>query len=179
MVRLIDIAYGLSRIARYHGHTKGPLPWSVAQHSVLVESLLPEDADTVTRLHALLHDAHETYIGDMTTPVIAAIGTDLQAKVWSLKYVIDCAIWQVFGLIAPTSEQHGMIKLADRHALDFERHFLLGPAPREWDIPPISPYQGNQITMLEPLSPDDAKSAFRLRFLQLSADRHGLTDSGA
>ena len=39
-VEIIDIAYGLARVSRWNGQTKGKFPLSVAQHSVLVERLV-------------------------------------------------------------------------------------------------------------------------------------------
>ena len=41
-VEIEDIAHGLSRVARWNGQTKGPYPFSVAQHSILVERLVHE-----------------------------------------------------------------------------------------------------------------------------------------
>ena len=36
-IEIEDIAYGLSRVARWNGQTIGDHPYSVAQHSMLVE----------------------------------------------------------------------------------------------------------------------------------------------
>jgi hypothetical protein len=54
-----DIAYALSHQARYNGHHG---PYNVAQHSVLVSYECPT-------MPALLHDAPETYIGDLSHPI--------------------------------------------------------------------------------------------------------------
>lgn len=58
-----DIAHALSNICRYTGHTRDF--YSVAQHSVMVAKMVPEE----DRLAALLHDASEAYLADVARPV--------------------------------------------------------------------------------------------------------------
>lgn len=58
----------LARINRFNGRL--PEPWPVAAHSVLVERLCPPDLGP----WALLHDAHEAFIGDITSPAAELIG---------------------------------------------------------------------------------------------------------
>lgn len=69
----VDVAEGLARIARFAGQiTSGP--YSVAQHCVMgADALLRETGDTTLAAAFLLHDAHEAYIGDITSPAAAAI----------------------------------------------------------------------------------------------------------
>lgn len=76
-IEIEDIARGLAFVARWNGQTIGEHPYSVAEHSLLVESIFgrlsPEDLPG-WRLAALLHDAAEYVIGDMISPVKGAIG---------------------------------------------------------------------------------------------------------
>lgn len=63
-VDIVDIAHALSQICRFNGHSR--LFYSVAEHCV---NVCEEVQDPKLKLHALLHDAHEAYIGDVTSPV--------------------------------------------------------------------------------------------------------------
>ena len=58
-----DCARSLSNICRYAGQIN--FFYSVAQHSVIVASLMPEKF----QLEALLHDASEAYLGDLPAPL--------------------------------------------------------------------------------------------------------------
>ena len=76
-IEIEDIAHGLAFVARWNGQTIGDYAYSVAEHSLLVEqiySLIQPKAPTKWRLAALLHDAPEYVIGDMISPVKAAVG---------------------------------------------------------------------------------------------------------
>ena len=76
-IEIEDIAHGLAFVARWNGQTFGDYAYSVAEHSLLVETLfarMNEGAPAKWRLAALLHDAPEYVIGDMISPVKAAIG---------------------------------------------------------------------------------------------------------
>lgn len=78
-IEIEDIAHGLSFVARWNGQTEGDFAYSVAEHSLLVEQiygLIQPKAPTKWRLAALLHDAPEYVIGDMISPVKAAVGPD-------------------------------------------------------------------------------------------------------
>ncbi len=76
-IEVEDIAHGLAFVARWNGQTQGDWPYSVAEHSLLVEELFARMNPAQParwRLAALLHDAPEYVIGDMISPVKAAVG---------------------------------------------------------------------------------------------------------
>lgn len=76
-VEIEDIAHGLAFVARWNGQTRGDYAYSVAEHSLLVEqifSAMNPKTDVKWQLAALLHDAPEYVIGDMISPVKAAVG---------------------------------------------------------------------------------------------------------
>ncbi|GHG83149.1 HD domain-containing protein [Pseudodonghicola xiamenensis] len=113
-IEIADIAHGLAFVARWNGQTRGDYAYSVAEHSLLVETLfgrIAPNAPVKWRLAALLHDAPEYVIGDMISPVKAAVGSgygDLDAR-------LTAAIHIRFGLPAaiPASVKR-QIKRADR-----------------------------------------------------------------
>lgn len=89
MIVAEDIAHALSRICRFGGHTMGH--YSVAEHSILVASLAPENL----KLEALLHDAPEAYLGDVIKPlknILGSVYSDLEEKfelVISVKFDLE------------------------------------------------------------------------------------------
>ena len=112
-IELEDIAHGLAFVARWNGQTTGDWPYSVAEHSLLVETLvtrLDPGFPPRWRLAALLHDAPEYVIGDMISPVKTAVGPGYGA----LDARLTAAIHLRFGLPAeiPKSVKR-LIKRAD------------------------------------------------------------------
>lgn len=129
-----DLAEALGKLARYTGHTLGA-PYSVAQHSVVVAEQL---AEPLPRLYALLHDAHEAYLGDWSTPLKHALALALGARAAEalarLTDAIDAAVHRRFGLAWPPPDSIAeAVKAADRVALATEVRDLLAPPPRIWD----------------------------------------------
>ena len=98
-IEIEDIAHGLAFVARWNGQTQGDFAYSVAEHSLLVEELFSRmnpKATAAQRLTALLHDAPEYVIGDMISPVKAAVGPEYGA----LDKRLAAAIHIRFGLPA-------------------------------------------------------------------------------
>ncbi len=75
-IEVADIAHGLAFVARWNGQTRGDYPYSVAEHSLLVEQIFTRQTGLAAKwqLAALLHDAPEYVIGDMISPVKSAVG---------------------------------------------------------------------------------------------------------
>lgn len=116
MVRLDDIVHGLSRTNRWGGNIE-PITYTVAQHSLLTASAckLPQ-----SRIYALLHDAAETYIGDIPTPLklwIVDAGADIVALE---KTILFQAVFPAFGLPKPSSDIYADVHNADQVALATE-----------------------------------------------------------
>ncbi len=132
-IEVADIARGLAFVARWNGQTLGDHAYSVAEHSLLVEQIftLQHPAAPVRwRLAALLHDAPEYVIGDMISPVKAAIGpeyADLDAR-------LTAAIHLRFGLPAqlPVTIKR-QIKAADKVSAWLEAVQIAGFSQAEAD----------------------------------------------
>ena len=125
-VEIEDIAHGLARVARWNGQTKGPLPFSVAQHSLIVEDFCSQTKPgwpVRWRLAALLHDAPEFVIGDLISPFKSALGGDYKTIERGLMRTIHLR----FGLPADLPEAvEKSIKRADRASAYFEAVQLAG-----------------------------------------------------
>ncbi len=113
-IEIEDIAHGLAFVARWNGQTAGNHAYSVAEHSLLVETLfgrIAPKAPAKWRLAALLHDAPEYVIGDMISPVKAAVGPGYEA----LDDRLAAAVHIRFGLPAAIPQHiKKQIKRADR-----------------------------------------------------------------
>jgi 5'-deoxynucleotidase YfbR-like HD superfamily hydrolase len=172
-IEIQDIAHGLARVARWNGQTLGDHPFSVAQHSVVVEEILAHISPGVEarwRLAALLHDAPEYVIGDMISPFKAALGLDYRL----FEERLESAIHIRFGLPARTPATiKTLIKQADRACAYFEATQLAGFGHEEslklFGRPPA----GYRL-IVEPMSPRAAQDRYLQRWRVLTdATRHG------
>jgi len=130
-IEIEDIAHGLAFVARWNGQTEGDYPYSVAEHSLLVEALfyrLYPKAPIKWRLAALLHDAPEYVIGDMISPVKAAVGPDYG----ELDDRLMAAIHIRFGLPAALPKTiKAQIKRADKVSAYMEATQIAGFSEKE------------------------------------------------
>ena len=132
-IEIEDIAHGLSFVARWNGQTDGDFAYSVAEHSLLVERLfdrLAARSPAKWRLAALLHDAPEYVIGDMISPVKAAVGPGYD----ELDKRLSAAIHIRFGLPAAIPDAiKKQIKRADRISAWMEATRIAGFTKEEAD----------------------------------------------
>jgi 5'-deoxynucleotidase YfbR-like HD superfamily hydrolase len=171
-VEIEDIAHGLARVARWNGQTLGRHPYSVAEHSLLVERIVGIYKPKVTvaeRLVTLLHDAPEYVIGDMISPFKAAIGLDYKA----FEGRLEAAVHIRFGLPpVPTDALKKLIKRADRASAWFEATQLAGFTEAEASKHfPRPRFKGAAEIRLNPQPTDKVQAAFLARFEALMAER--------
>jgi uncharacterized protein len=125
-IEIADIAHGLARTARWNGQTCGRHIFSVAQHTLLVETLLVQlepEASPKLRLAALLHDSAEYVIGDLISPFKAMLSSDYKEA----ELRILAAVHLRFGL--PAALPRSMLKAikgADAKAAFLEAVNLAG-----------------------------------------------------
>lgn len=186
-----DIAASLSKQCRYNGHCQAF--YSVAQHSVLAAEFAAnpklwdaEDArifamaieavghDRLFRA-VLLHDAPESYIGDLTTPMKQAmkalgelarrLGSDFGqaasvggiAAFDTIEDGIAAAVSAKAGIDWPLGDVvEAAVKRADLRMLGTELRDLMGPAPRPWRMP-LGPIR---MPRIKPLLPGPAEADF-------------------
>lgn len=148
------VAHALGNCCRFAGHTKDF--YSVAQHSVLVSTIVPREY----AIQGLLHDAHEAFIHDLTKPLKMTL-PDYQ----ELENRIERAVFKKFGL---PPILHSSIKEADRVALVTERRDLMpGHDGSEWvHLSGVEPMHKT----IYPLDPRMARFDFIDRYNQILKD---------
>lgn len=150
-----DICHSLAHLCRFNGHTREF--YSVAQHSCIVAELVPEEY----KLAALLHDATEAYLGDMTRPL----------KQWMPDYrgfeeVIWMRVCERFDLAL---ELPASVHRADLIALATERRDLMPSDPAIWDcLVGIEP----MVETIRPWSVAEACNTFHQRLMDQLAIEH-------
>ncbi|MEM9212548.1 MAG: hypothetical protein AAGA63_13785, partial [Pseudomonadota bacterium] len=145
-------------------------PYSVAEHSVLVEELFHRDnprIDPKWRLAALLHDAPEYVIGDMISPVKAAVGPGYKELDVRLTSAIHIRFSLPAEIPAPIKKK---IKKADRQSAWLEAVEIAGFTEAEADK--LFGKQGafdGPGRSLRPRAPMEVKGEFLERFNDLMA----------
>lgn len=135
-----DIAHGLSHICRFTG--QGKHFYSVAQHCLMVSTLVPKE---LARL-GLLHDAAEAFIGDVATPL-----KRLLPDYRRIEESVENEVYRRLGITESDLARYPEVKAADNQAFTLEKATLFGEA-----------------SFLAHQTPAEAKAAFLKRFKELS-----------
>lgn len=145
-----DIACGLSNICRFTGQLNEF--YSVAQHSVLASHIVPPEF----AFEALMHDAQEAYLGDVSSPL-----KGLLPDYRRIERVVEMVIRMNYGLPAVMSS---VVKHADLTLLATERRDLDLDDGTPWPVlEGIEPLD----RVITPLSPRQAMIQFLNRFNEL------------
>ncbi len=153
MICIEDIAHGLSNLCRFSGQTSRF--YSVGQHSIVASQVAlavtpsSEPRRREIALAALMHDASESYIVDVPTPIKSYI-----QGYHAIEILVMRAIAKKFELDYELFA-HPTVKFADMTMLATEKRDLMGPEPAPWiDLPAPFP------ETLKDMSPAAVKFAF-------------------
>ncbi|MDD5414571.1 MAG: hypothetical protein PHH96_07080 [Smithellaceae bacterium] len=153
MILLEDIIHSLALINRFNG--AAIFPYSVAQHSLYVASLLPSEL----KLHGLLHDAAEAYVGDMVSPLKKFMTEYKKVEAGIARVVAD-----VFSLSYP---EPTAVKKADLAVLSAEKEQILLPSYGPW----YKNFPLPATIRIKPMSWDQVKEIFSSEIQSLLANR--------
>lgn len=116
---LTEISHALATINRFTGHATRP--YSVAEHSLLVADLMRAAGQPVSaQLAGLMHDAHEAFVGDISSPVKWELGTPWQQLERPHAYQVR----KQFGLLTAFAAHRDAVDRFDLVALATERRDL-------------------------------------------------------
>lgn len=128
------VAHSLGMLCRYNGHCDEF--YSVAEHSVHCARIaLKVYGKGPVAAYALMHDAHESVIGDISAPIKAALGASGTA-LRDYERMLERVFCQRF-LGTEDMPQHikDTVKRIDQTILMWEAEQIMKPPPQRWEIP--------------------------------------------
>lgn len=125
MFNLQDIAHHLACSTRFNGATV--VPYSIAQHCVLVSHLVPAKCAK----EGLGHEIAEPYTGDIAYPMKCALELEAPGVLKRIERTIEAAGAATFGLVYPWPPE---VKVADLAMLVAERNVLMAKPNAFWDV---------------------------------------------
>lgn len=130
-----DIAWALSRMPRFSGHSIPYIPYSVAQHCVQVSKELAPHGPKI-QLYGLLHDAAEAYINDLPSPVKHI--PEIHAVIKKLEDALMLAVYSSLGIEPPTEDEERIVKIADKNQQAVEAYNFMYSRGSDWNLPEVS-----------------------------------------
>lgn len=136
-----DIAHALACINRFNGHLMEPI--SVAQHSVYASWFVDSPSRKI-QLQALLHDAAEAYLGDVTKWLKASPAFTQYREAEARAQAV---IFQKFNC---ATDLHPLVEEVDRLLVRAEARRGFGNAFRfnHPDYPPLNPRELQRVQQL-------------------------------
>ncbi len=147
-----DIAHALSLLCRFNGQCK--CFYSVGEHSLLCsEMALKQGMGRRMELLALLHDAAEAYISDVSRPVKPYVHNFNQ-----IEEQVQKAVFDAFSIPEPDEDEKRLIEEIDLKVLAVEANVLM--PFNNWELP----YPPTNRLAINALNPDDTEDSFLTRF---------------
>jgi 5'-deoxynucleotidase YfbR-like HD superfamily hydrolase len=134
-IEITDIAWALSRMPRFSGHSIPYVPYSVAQHCIQVAKELAPHGPRI-QLFGLLHDAAEAYINDLPSPVKHI--PEIHAVISKLEDKLMQAIYTSLNITPPTEEEESIVKVADKHQQAVEAYNFMYSRGHDWNLPKVT-----------------------------------------
>lgn len=143
-IDIMDIAHHLAQINRFTGASRRP--YSVAEHSLLVADIAAHEGKSAsTQLLCLLHDAHEAYTGDASSPAKNAIGL-----AWAqFEHAHADRVRRALGVNTGFSSHRRLVNHYDLVALATERRDLTNFDPKRNDDWPVLDSPGSTVAPVE------------------------------
>lgn len=116
-----DISKGLAYTARFNGQCSHF--YSVAQHSILVRHLVPQELKKA----ALIHDASEAYLGDVIKPLKVMLGR-------SYADIEERFMFTIAGKYGVLWKELEEVKYYDKMALELEHHAFQCGKTHDWNL---------------------------------------------
>ena len=175
-ISILDIAHHLAQVNRFTGAARRP--YSVAEHSLLVCDIMQRDMGILSPhllLAGLMHDAHEAYTNDLSTPMKQAVGDS-----WaSVENRVAHAVHKRYDLISAMTAARDAIHHADLMALSTERAQLMPVAGPAWPcLTSHPPASWCSLTDREHFTWADWRQAFLDRFGELNFARRLTPSTG-
>jgi uncharacterized protein len=187
-----DIAWALSRIPRFAGHTITEVPYNVAQHCIYVSELVElcledlsmldcsgrreelekevfwchERGKVETIIKGQFHDGHEAYEGDIPSPIKKL--PELQPVFKRIENALDLAIFSHLKFPPMREAQHALIKYCDKLAQAIEAYQFMPSRGINWHLPKPT------LVLLQkfpaPMTPLESYKAFLERYEYLKSE---------
>lgn len=149
-----SIAWSLSMQCRFNGHVKRF--YSVAEHCHTLSFIVPREY----ALMALLHDAAETYIGDVVVPVKRRL-----ADLKTYEHSLEASIMSFFG-VNTSGPDARLVDFFDKRIVKNEWLEFCSPMPMPKSIEQLEEIDGLKLVGV---SQEVACGNFLARFVQLTA----------
>ena len=134
-IEITDIAWALSRMPRFSGHSIPYIPYSVAQHCIQVSKELAPHGPKI-QLYGLLHDAAEAYMNDLPSPIKHI--PEIHAVISKLEDKLMLTIYEAIGIDPPTDEEEQIVKIADKHQQAVEAYNFMYSRGSDWNLPKVT-----------------------------------------